>query len=108
MARFIYLKPVEEHSDEEFVNVFRCNSTLENEGTLYTVDCLPALDISDASSWIRRREDATMQCLKTTPNNSFFDGVSQNFEHVHPVSHLICSGARLRVCNQSTKYFRNL
>ena len=42
---------------------------------------MPALDLSDTSSFITRREDATMQCPKTmSTNNSIFDGVSQNFD----------------------------
>ena len=57
-----------------------CNSILANEGTLYNIDCMPALNLSDSSTFIRRREDATMQCPKTMRNDSFFDGVSQNFE----------------------------
>ena len=57
---------------------FRCNSTLANEGTLYNVDCMPALDLSYTSSFITRREDATMQCPKTMKDASVFTGVSQN------------------------------
>ena len=41
---------------------------------------MPALDLSDISSFITRREDATMQCPKTMRNDSIFDGVSQNFD----------------------------
>ena len=63
--------------DDSFLSFFRCNSTLANEGTLYNVDCMPALDLSDASSFITRREDATMQCPKTRPDNFLFEGVSQ-------------------------------
>ena len=39
---------------------------------------MPALDLSDTSSFITRREDATMQCPKTMSNDSYFVGVSQN------------------------------
>jgi hypothetical protein len=72
------LRPIKDDVDDFFWFYFRCNSTLENEGTLYNVDCMPALDLSDASSWIRRREDATMQCPKTAQNSSSLVGVSQN------------------------------
>ena len=66
--------------DVSFGYLFRCNSTLANEGTLYNVDCMPALDLSDTSSFITRREDATMQCPKTIGNYSLFDGVRENFD----------------------------
>ena len=105
MARTYYLRPINDGVDDSFRFIFWCNSILANEGTLYNVDCMLALDLSDTSSFITRREDATMQCSKIMQDDSVFDGVGQNFEHVHPVSHLISSGARLRVCNQSTKYF---
>ena len=43
---------------------------------------MPALDLSDSSTFITRREDATMQCPKTMRNDSLdhVDGVSQNFD----------------------------
>ena len=72
------MRPIKDDEDDFYQFYFRCNSTLGNEGTLYNVDCMPALDLSDASSWIRRREDATMQCPKTAQNSSSFVGVSQN------------------------------
>ena len=76
MARFIYLKPVEEHSDEEFVNVFRCNSTLINENTLYNVDCRY---LSGDTKTKTRTEDATIPCLKVLgEEQGTYAGVSQN------------------------------
>ena len=76
MARFIYLKPVEEHSDEEFVNVFRCNSTLINENTLYNVDCRY---LSGDTKTKTRTEDATISCLKVLgEEQGTYAGVSQN------------------------------
>ena len=78
MARTYYVRPNNDDVDTYFRYFFRCNSTLANEGTLYNVDCMPALDLSDKSSFITRREDATMQCPKTMQNSSFFVGVSQN------------------------------
>ena len=74
------MRPINDDVDGSFEYLFRCISTLANKGTLYNVDCVPALDLSDALSFITRREDATIQCPKTIPNNSFFDGVSQNFD----------------------------
>ena len=42
---------------------------------------MPALDLSDTSSFITRRDDATMQCPKTIENSSYsYPGVSQNFD----------------------------
>ena len=76
MAQFIYLKPVEEHSDEEFVNVFRCNSTLENENTLYNVHCRY---LSGDTKTKTRTEDATIPCLKILgEEQGTYAGVSQN------------------------------
>ena len=68
--------------DIPFQYFFRCNSILANESTLYNVDCMPALNLSDSSTFIRRREDATMQCPKTIRNDSLdhVDGVSQTFD----------------------------
>ena len=74
------MRPINNDVDDYFEYYFRCNSILENEDTLYNVDCMPALDLSDTSSFIRRREDATMQCPKTIRNDSFVGGVSQNFD----------------------------
>ena len=78
LARFFYLKPREEHSDELFSYYFRCNSTLENENTLYNVDCRYADDLSDDLSF-RRSEDATIPCLKILGEELGFPGVSQNY-----------------------------
>ena len=76
------MNPKNEYVDDSLVFYFRCNSTLANEDTLYNVDCMPALDLSDTSlEFIRitRREDATMQCPKAMQNDSnYVGGVSQN------------------------------
>ena len=63
MARFIYLKPREDHLDDFFEFYIKCNSTLADENTLYNVDCRYDEDfLSDAP--FRRTEDATMPCSK--------------------------------------------
>ena len=76
------MRPINDGVDDSFRFIFWCNSILANEGTLYNVDCMPDLDLSDSSTFITRREDATMQCPKTMRNYSLdhVDGVSQNFD----------------------------
>ena len=70
--------PINDDVDDFFLYFFRCNSTLANEDTLYNVDCMPNMDLSEESSFLTRREDATMQCPKTMQNFSYYVGVSQN------------------------------
>ena len=70
------MRPIKDDVDDFFWFYFRCNSTLENEGTLYNVDCMPALDLSDDYHGISRREDATMQCPKTMQYPPYRAGVS--------------------------------
>ena len=80
LARTHYLRPIRDDEDEHFEFFFRCNSTIANEGTLYSVYCIPALDlIIPSSSLITRREDATMQCPKTIQKPPYA-GVSQNYD----------------------------
>ena len=78
MARAYYLRPIKDDVDDIFEYYFRCNSNLANEGTLYDVDCIIDLDLSDTLSLILRREDATMLCPKTMKNSLFPMGVSQH------------------------------
>ena len=79
LARFFYLKPREEHVDNYSFYIFRCNSTLANENTLYNVDCRYDEDLSeDAGPSLTRNEDATMPCFKVMGNDSLYGGVSQN------------------------------
>ena len=80
LARTFYLRPIQNDVDDYFEFYFRCNSTLANEGTLYNVDCMPAPDLSNGFYEILRREDATMQCPKTTQNHPYSTGVSQNYD----------------------------
>ena len=77
------MRPIQDLVDEMFEYYFKCNSTLENEGTVYsvyTVQCMPDEELSVLSSIIRRREDATMQCPKIIRTNTTYLGVSQNSE----------------------------
>ena len=78
LARAYYLRPNQDDVDDIFQFYFRCNSNLANEGTLYDVDCIIDLDLSDTLSLILRREDATMLCLKTMQNSLYPMGVSQH------------------------------
>ena len=59
------MKPIQDDVDELFQYYFRCNFILANEGTFFIEDCIPAVDLSDKSYFITRREDATIRCPKT-------------------------------------------
>ena len=59
------MKPIQDDVDELFQYYFRCNSIIANEGTFYVEDCIYAVDLSDKSFFITRRDDATIQCPKT-------------------------------------------
>ena len=72
------MRPFQDNVDYFLEFDFRCNATLTNEGTLFKVDCVLDANLSDKSSLITRREDATMQCPKTIQNHSVMMGVSQN------------------------------
>ena len=72
------MRAIDDDLDKSLELFFRCNSTLANEGTLYNVDCMLALELAYTPSFITRRDDATMQCPKTIKNASFLVGVSQN------------------------------
>ena len=74
------MRAIDDDLDKSLELFFRCNSTLANEGTLYNVDCMLALELAYTPSFITRRDDATMQCPKTMKNNSGFPGVSQKEE----------------------------
>ena len=77
LARFFYLKPREEHVDNYSFYIFRCNSTLVNENTLYNVDCRYAEDLSNEISFTRT-EDATTPCFKVLGEETdAYAGVSQ-------------------------------
>jgi hypothetical protein len=58
------MKPIQDDVDELFQYYFRCNSTIANDSPFYVEDCIPAVDLSDKSYFITRREDATIQCPK--------------------------------------------
>ena len=72
------MRPFQDNVDYFLEFYFRCNATLTNEGNLFKVDCVLNEDLSDTSTLITRREDATMQCPKTIQNHSERRGVSQN------------------------------
>ena len=62
-ARFIYLRPIEEHKDETLMYYFSCNSTLEKENKLFKVDCRYDEDLSlDTFASLTRNEDAILPC----------------------------------------------
>ena len=78
MARSYYARPLQDDVDVFLEYYFRCNSTLENEDTLYNVDCKYDEDLSDTYPILTRSDDATMLCPKTIGNYSFNAGVSEN------------------------------
>ena len=79
LARTYYLRPIQEDVDDYLEYYFRCNSTIENEDTVYNVHCMHDEDLSATLSLIIRRDDATMLCSKYIGNYSFNPGVSKEY-----------------------------